>query len=403
MRRIISIIKKFRKECSNLNGDYKRVRLLQGNEACAEAALAAGVNFFAGYPITPATEIAEILSRRLPETGGNFIQMEDELACMGAVIGASLVGAKAMTASSGPGFSLFQENLGYAAMVEAPCVIVLVQRGGPSTGLPTLPAQADVMQARWGTHGDHPVIALSPASVRETFDLTVAAFNYAEKYRVPTILLTDALIAHLREKTILPEPGTIEIISRKKPNVTPEEYLPFAPEQDGVPPMACLGEGYRYYISGCVHNEKGSPVLQDPQVARQLLFRLEDKLERNRQDIIRYEAVMVEDAEVLVLAYGCVARSAKQAVVAARKEGLKVGLFRPITMWPFPDQEFLQAVGKVHTVVVPEMNNGQYASEVARALCDGGKDVKVVRLPELGSTLIHPDHILFKVKEVVTL
>lgn len=378
----------------------ERVCLLQGNEACVEGALAAGVDLFAGYPITPATEIAELLSQRLPERGGSFVQMEDELACMAAITGASLVGAKAMTATSGPGFSLMQENLGFAAMVEAPSVIVLVQRGGPSTGLATLPAQADVMQARWGTHGDHPVIALSPASVRETFDLTIAAFNYAEKYRVPVILLTDASIAHLREKTILPAPEDIQIVNRKKPQVSPEEYQPYAPDADGVPPMASFSEGYRYYVTGCVHNEKGSPVLMDPEVASRLLTRLEDKIKRNRQDIIRYDTSHVDDAEILVFAYGSITRPAKEAVLKARQEGIKAGLFRPITIWPFPDEEFVQALGQAHTVIVPEMNSGQYAGEVARAVCDGGKQARVVRLLEMGSRLIHSDEITAKVREV---
>jgi len=373
---------------------------MQGNEACAEGAIAAGANFFAGYPITPATEISEILSRRMPEVGGIFVQLEDELACMAAVVGASLVGAKAMTATSGPGFTLIQENLGYAAMVEAPCVVVSVQRGGPSTGLPTLPSQADVMMARWGTHGDHPIIVLSPSSVREMFDLTVDCFNYAEKYRVPAILLTDALLAHLREDVILPNAEEVTRFDRKRPTVTPEEYQPYAPDENGVPPMACFGEGYRYYITGVVHDERGSPTLQNSTVASRLLKRLHDKIERNRADIIRYQAEMTDDAEILVLAYGCLARSARQAVIDARKEGLKVGLFRPITIWPFPDDEFLQAVGAAHTVIVPEMNIGQYAGEVARALCDGGKCSRVSRLTELGSIAIHPEAILQRIREV---
>ena len=378
----------------------RKVRLLQGNEACAEGAIAAGVEFFAGYPITPATEIAEVLSRRLPENGGKFVQMEDELACMAAVVGASLVGGKAMTATSGPGFSLVQENLGYAAMVEAPCVVVSVQRGGPSTGLPTLPAQADVMQARWGTHGDHPIIALSPSSVREMYDLTIDAFNYAEKYRVPVILLTDASLAHMRENTILPQPEEIKVINRKKPEPGQTDFEPYAADADGVPPMANLGDGYRYYVTGCVHNEKGSPVLQDPEVARKLIQRLHDKLEINKEDIIKYESDGAEDAEIVVLSYGCVARSAKQAVAAAREAGIKVGYFRPITMWPFPEKEVLAATAKAHTVIVPEMNIGQYAGEVSKVLFDGGRVAKVEKLTELGSTLIHPDSIVEKIEEV---
>ncbi|MTI84714.1 MAG: 2-oxoacid:acceptor oxidoreductase subunit alpha [Firmicutes bacterium] len=372
---------------------------MQGNEACAEGAIAAGANFYAGYPITPATEVAEVLAKRMPEVGGRFIQMEDELACMGAIAGASLVGAKSLTATSGPGFSLMQENLGWASMAEAPCVIVNVQRGGPSTGLPTLAAQGDVMQAKWGTNGDHPVIALSPSTVKEMFDLTIECFNYAEKYRVPVILLTDAVLGHLREEVELPDPAEIKIINRKKPTVPPEEYLPFAGDEDGVPPMANLGEGYRYYVSGTLHDEKGSNAAADTKVAERIIGRLLDKIERNRNDIIRYQAEDVENAEVIVLAYGCVARSARQAVSKARKDGLNVGFFRPITMWPFPDQELLKAVGNAHTVIVPEMNNGQYAGEVARALHDGGKSAKVTRLTEISCNLIHPERILAGIRE----
>ncbi len=378
----------------------KRILLLQGNEACAEGALAAGMNFFAGYPITPATEISEVLSYRLPMAGGVFIQMEDELACMGAVVGASMVGAKAMTASSGPGFTLLQENMGYAAMVEAPCVVVCVQRGGPSTGLPTLPAQADVMQARWGNHGDHPVIALAPSTVEEMFSLTIDCFNYAEKYRLPVILLTDALLAHMREKIELPDPEDVTIINRKKPTVMPEDYRPYEPDADGVPPMANFGEGYRYYVTGCVHNETGSPVLQDSDVASRLITRLHAKIELNRKDIEKYEAEMVDDAEILVLSYGSVARSARQAVAEARKEGIKAGFFRAITLWPFPDNAFVQAASKAHTVIIPEMNIGQYAGEAARALYEGRGNAKIQKLSELGSVLIHPNRILQAIMEV---
>lgn len=373
---------------------------MQGNEACAAGAIAAGANFFAGYPITPATEIAEIMAQKLPAAGGKFVQMEDELACMAAVVGASLTGAKSMTATSGPGFTLIQENLGYAAMVEAPCVVACVQRGGPSTGLPTLPSQADVMMSRWGNHGDHPAIVLSPASVRETFDLTVESFNLAEKYRVPVILLTDAAVGHMRERTVLPSYDEVVRVDRKKPAVLSEPFLPYQPDADGVPPMANFGEGQRFYVTGCVHNEKGSPVLMDPQVASRLLKRLHDKLENNRKDIVKCENVQTDDAEVVVLAYGCVARSARGAVNAARKEGIKAGLFRPLTLWPSPRAELLAAVEKAHTVIVPEMNTGQYAAEVSRILHDGEARTKVVSIPELGSVLIHPNRILDEIKEV---
>lgn len=377
----------------------KNVALMMGNEACVAGAMAAGLSFFSGYPITPATEISEILADRLPRNGGRYVQLEDEMACMGAIVGASLAGAKSMTATSGPGFTLIQENLGYAAMAEIPCVVACVQRGGPSTGLPTQPAQGDVMQARWGTHGDHPMIAFAPASVRETFDLTVEAFNCSERYRTPVILLTDAAIAHLRERIVLPSQEELTIINRKKPTVPPEEYLPYLADADGVPPMANFGEGYRYFVSGLVHNEKGSPVLMDPQVAKKLLTRLNDKIEKNRADIIKYENIMTDDAEIVVVAYGCVARSAKSAVLEARKKGIKAGLFRPITMWPSPGLELLAASQQAHTIIVPEMNQGQYQGEVAHLICEGGSHAKVVSLMEVGGALLHPSKILNKIME----
>lgn len=381
------------------NREKKRVLLMQGNEACAEGAIAAGANFFAGYPITPATEIAEVMSVRLPAIGGKFLQMEDELACMGAVVGASLCGTKAMTASSGPGFTLLQENMGYAAMAEVPCVIACVQRGGPSTGLATLPGQADVMQARWGTHGDHPAIALSPSTVEEMFYLTVECFNLAEKYRTPVILLTDAVIGHLREKVELPDYSAVTRVERAKPVCAPEEYLPYLPESSGVPLMANMGDGYRHYITGCVHNEQGLPMLQHPDIASALINRLHEKIERNSGDIQRYEAVGIEDADTVVVAYGCTARSARQAVQTARERGLKVGLFRPITVWPFPEEPFLKAVEHAETIVVPEMNRGQYIGEVMRVLYKGGQIKRMVPVNECGSIMIHPDRIVDAIME----
>jgi len=316
------------------------------------------------------------------------------MACMGAIVGASLAGAKSMTATSGPGFTLIQENLGYAAMAEIPCVVAAVQRGGPSTGLPTQPAQADVMQSRWGTHGDHPIVVFSPSSVSETFSLTVEAFNCAEQYRTPTILLTDAAIAHLRERAELPRPEDIRIVNRKKPSVPPEQYAPYRADADGVPPMANFGEGYRYFLSGLVHNENGSPVLQDPVVAEKLLRRLHGKIENNRKDIVRYEAVTCEDADVVVVAYGCVARSARSAVAEARRRGVKAGLFRPVTLWPSPDQELAELARKASAIVVPEMNLGQYSLEVSRIVCDFGLRARVRKINEPGGSLIHPSTIL---------
>lgn len=380
----------------------RKAFLMQGNEACAAGALAAGVTFFAGYPITPATEIAEIMSRDLPIAGGKFVQLEDELACMGAVVGASINGGKAMTATSGPGFTLIQENLGYATMTEIPCVVACVQRGGPSTGLPTLPSQADVMQAKWGTHGDHPVIAFSPSSVRETFDLTIECFNYAEKYRMPVILLTDAAIGHMREKMIMPNQDEINILTRKRPTVPNDEFKPYLPDEDGVPPMADFGTGYRYYITGCVHDEEGSPNMTNPDIARNLLTRLQDKIEKNRDDIVKFESIDTEDAEIIVLAYGCVARSGKGAVKEARSKGIKAGFFRPITIWPSPGPELVNAIPNAKVVIVPEMNSGQYAGEISKILHDFGHKAKVISMAEQGSVLIHPNKILQKIEEVAT-
>lgn len=369
-------------------------RLMQGNEAIAEGALAAGVRFFAGYPITPSTEIAEIMAEKLPAFGGKFIQMEDEIASMAAIIGAALTGLKTMTATSGPGFSLKQENIGYACMAEVPCVVVNVQRSGPSTGIATAPAQGDVMQAKWGTHGDHPIIALCPASVRECFDITVRAVNLAEKYRVPVILLTDEVVGHTRERVVLPD--VVEQINRKKPNVPPEHFYPYRADEDGVPPMASFGDGYRHHVTGLVHDEAGSPAAS-PQVTENLVRRLVDKIDRNAADIISYEEFMMEDAEIVVFAYGGVARSAKRAVKEARQLGLKVGLFRPVTLWPFPEARIEAVAEKIKAFIVPEMNLGQLRLEVERA-AKGRIPVKGVH--RVNGELIPPREILAAIKEV---
>lgn len=380
-----------------------KVCLLQGNEACAEGAIAAGVNFFAGYPITPATEIAEVLSKRIPQTQGKFIQMEDELACMGAVCGASLAGAKAMTATSGPGFTLLQENIGFACISEIPVVIIDVQRGGPSTGLPTLSSQADVMQSRWGTHGDHPVIVLAPNSVTECYTLTIDCFNLSEKYRVPVILLSDAIIGHMRERVEIPDKNDIKIFNRVKPANGLNDYKPYDTKYSEVPlvpAMANIGDGYRHYISGCVHDETGSPKMNSNLVARQLVTRLCDKISVNRDDIVRYESKYTEDANVMVLAYGSVARPAEEAVKNARKENIKVSFFRPISLWPSPDKEILKAAENIDTIIIPEMNDGQYAGEIARIFGENGKTIKLIKINELGSETIYPDKIYSVIKEV---
>lgn len=375
----------------------KNVKLMQGNEACVEGALAAGMRFYAGYPITPSTEVAELSSLKLPQVGGKFIQMEDEIGGMAATIGASLAGLKSMTATSGPGFSLKQENLGYACMAEVPCVIVNVQRGGPSTGLPTSPSQGDVMQAKWGTHGDHPMIALTPSSVKETFDLTVKAFNFAEKFRTPVILLLDEVVAHMRERTEIPDQSEIEVIDRKKPQKDLDTYNPYEVVDDTlVPPMAAYGEGYRFHVTGLSHDITGFPS-NDGVIAKNLLNRLMDKVNDNMDELSIYENYKMEDAEIAIVAYGSTARSAKSAVDAAREEGIKVGLFRPMTIWPFLAKQVKELDNKVNNIIVAEMNLGQYSLEVER-VC---KSANVIHYGKINGELITPNEILSKIKEVL--
>lgn len=372
------------------------VKLMQGNEACVDGAIAAGMRFYGGYPITPSTEIAELSAEKLPKVGGKFIQMEDEIASMGSIIGASLAGLKSMTATSGPGFSLKQENIGYAALTEIPCVIVNVQRGGPSTGLPTSPAQGDVMQARWGTHGDHPMIAITPSSVRETYDLTIRAFNLAEKYRTPVILLMDEVVAHMREKIEIPNEDEIEIVNRKKPESGLDKYNPYeVKEGEFVSPMANFGEGYRFHVTGLVHDKTGFPTT-NPKLSEELINRLVNKIEDNVDDIVTYEEYELDDADIAIVAYGGTARSAKSAVNAGRKENIKVGMFRPITMWPFPKKQIDELSKKVKKIVVVEMNMGQYFLEVDRI---AGKHTEVIKYGRVNGELITPDEILKIVKE----
>jgi 2-oxoglutarate ferredoxin oxidoreductase subunit alpha len=366
------------------------VQLIQGNRASALGALAAGCRFFAGYPITPSSEIAEIMSRELPKLGGKFIQMEDEIASIAAVIGASVGGLKAMTATSGPGFSLMQENLGYAVVAEIPCVIVNVMRAGPSTGLPTSPSQGDVMQARWGTHGDHPIIALAPGSVREAFDLTVTGFNFAEKYRTPVLLLMDEVVGHMREKVELPDPETVEIVNREMPSVPPEWYEPFGSPVSDVPPLAPFGEGYRYHITGLLHDPRGFPTerLDEIQPWIERLFR---KIDRNLDEITMWEEDGVEDARTVVVAYGSVARSARQAIKIARaRYGRKVGLLRLKTLWPFPEKVVERVAENAQRIVVAEMNLGQMALEVERIVGRG----KVLRVGRADGQMVTPDQIV---------
>ena len=366
------------------------VRLMQGNKACAEGAIAAGCRFFAGYPITPATEIAEIMALRLPQEDGKFIQMEDEIASMAAIIGGSVGGVKSMTATSGPGFSLMQENIGYAAMCEIPCVVVNVQRAGPSTGLPTQPSQGDVMQARWGTHGDHPIIVLCPSSVRETYDLTIRAFNLSERYRTPVILLMDAMIGHMREGIEVPEENEYEVWERAHTEVPPEWYKAYVNDPQDVPPLAPFGEGYRYHITGLFHDELGYPTERLDEI-NPWLTRVFGKIERNLDDILDYEEdEHLQRAEVLVVAYGATARSAQRAVDLARRQGNRVSLLRLRTLWPFPEERVESAAERLHRVIVPEMNLGQLALEVERVV---GKH-KVVRVGRADGQMVDPQDIL---------
>jgi len=375
----------------------KNIKLLQGNEACAEGALLAGVRFFAGYPITPSSEIAENMARKLPKIGGKFMQMEDEIASMAAVIGASIAGLKSLTATSGPGMCLKQENLGFAIINEIPCVVVNAQRGGPSTGLPTKPSQGDMMQARWGTHGDHPIIALAPSTVNEILTLTIKAFNFSEKYRTPVILLLDEVIAHMREKVEIPAPEDIEVINRKKPTVPPEEYLPFKPDEDGVPPMANFGEGYRYHITGLVHDYKGLPTSNSQEIDV-FIRRLHNKIEKSIKDIIIIERYLLDDAKIALIAYGSVARAAERTVKLAREEGLKVGLLKLLTIWPFCSEEVNKLAQQVDLIIVPEMNLGQMVLEVERA--SRGK-CRVVPYGRVDGELINPIEILGKIQEEI--
>jgi 2-oxoglutarate ferredoxin oxidoreductase subunit alpha len=375
----------------------KRKFLLQGNEAIVEGALAAGCRFFAGYPITPSTEIAETLSFRLPREDGVFIQMEDELASLAAVIGASLAGLKAMTATSGPGFSLMQENLGFACVAEVPCVIVDVMRGGPSTGLPTLPAQGDVMQARWGTHGDHPMIVLCASSVPECFYMTVRAFNFSEQYRTPVILLIDEVVAHMRETITLPLPEELEIFDRVRPTVPPEWYIPYEDTASGVPSMAPFGDGYRYHVTGLIHDIRGFPTSRSDEIGP-FLRRLFRKVSQNFDQIHMSETFETEDVEITVIAYGSVARSAKRAVVEARAKGVKAGLMKLMTIWPFDRSGVERVVRRSKLLLVPEMNMGQISREVKRV---NNGVCTVVTLNKVDGTLITPEEILTKIMEVV--
>ncbi len=367
---------------------------MDGNTACAEGAIAAGCSFFAGYPITPASEILERIAQRFPELHGSYLQMEDELASIAAILGASWAGRKAMTATSGPGFSLMMENYGLGLMTETPCVIVNVMRGGPSTGLPTKVAQGDVNQTRWGTHGDVGVVVYAPSSPQEMFDMTIQAFNTAEKYRLPVILLSDEMVAHMTEKVEIPSKEDMVIMDRKKPRVPPSEFMPYCPDEDLVPPMANAGEGYSVHVTGLTHDEQGHPSV-DERTQNMLVTRLIDKIRKNADDILDYDEYKIEDADMIIVAYGSVYRSAVEAVDMARDKGYKVGLLRPKTIWPFPEDRIYDLARKgTDAFLVAEINFGQIVFEVER--CTAGA-CRTYLAPKMGGSIHTPEEIFDRI------
>ncbi|WP_297438205.1 2-oxoacid:acceptor oxidoreductase subunit alpha [Thermococcus sp.] len=368
---------------------------IQGNEAIARAAILAGCRFYAGYPITPASEIFEAMALYMPLVDGVSIQMEDEIGSIAAIIGASWAGAKAMTATSGPGFSLMQENLGYAVMTETPIVVVNMMRGGPSTGQPTLPAQGDIMQSIWGTHGDHMLIVLSPSTVQEAFDFTIRAFNLAEKYRTPVVLLGDAEIAHMRERVYIPHPDDVKVIGRKLPESEEEHKLPFGdPHGDGIPPMPIFGRGYRTYVTGLTHDEVGHPKTVEAEIHERLIKRIYGKILGHKEDIISYEEFELEDADVAIVSTGIVSRSAIRAVKMLREKGIEAGLLKLNTVWPFDFDMMEELAERVRKIYVPEMNLGQLYHLVKEG-ADGKAEVELI--PKIGGEVHTPMEIVEKV------
>lgn len=368
---------------------------MNGDEACAEGAIAAGCRFFAGYPITPSTEIAEHLSRRLPEVGGVYLQMEDELGSMAAILGASAAGARAMTATSGPGFSLMMENIGLGMMLEIPSVVIDVMRGSPSTGLPTMPGQSDVMQARWGSHGDYGSVAYAPWSPQEMFDLTIHCFNMADRYRLPVFLLADEVVGHMVERVVIPPSDQIQLLARKRPQTPPGD--PFEPYQaedaDLIPPMAHAGEGYHIHYTGLTHDERGYPDMT-AETHQELVSRLVSKVRVNQEQLILTEGYDLQDAEILVIAYGCTSRSARRAVREARQQGVRAGLLRLISIWPFAEDRISELADQAKSVIVAEMNLGQISREVERCI---RRPVKGIF--HAGGAMIPPDPILQAILE----
>ena len=378
--------------------------LMQGNEAVARGAIDAGVDFFGGYPITPSTEIAEILSAELPKIGGKFIQMEDEIAGISSIIGASLAGAKAMTATSGPGFSLMMEGIGFAKITETPCVVVNVMRGGPSTGLPTKPSQSDIMQSRWGNHGDAPAIVLYPDSVKEIYELTIRAVNLSEKYRTCVVLLLDEVLGHMREAVVLPDLEKVKIVNRIKPTVPPEWYKHYQDKPKYIHPMASYGEGYRFHVTGLAHDACGFPTNRADEV-KIMMDRLRKKITHHLKDLIQVENFQMEDAKTAIFAAGITARAAKTAVEKLRKSGKKIGLIRPLTIWPFPDEAIKEYFKDVNTIIVPELSQGQMLGEIQRVMggiwnINTSKTKRIIPIQKCNGELITPDDIVNKVEEV---
>jgi len=389
-------IKQIKTVPANPSGVLTGSHYLDGDHAAAEGCIAAGCRFFAGYPITPSTEIAERVSARFPRVGGIFIQMEDELASMNAILGASWGGTKSMTCTSGPGFSLMMENLGLGLMLETPCVVVNVQRGGPSTGLPTLPAQSDMMQARWGSHGDYEIIALVPNSPQECFELTIQAFNFSELYRMPVLLMMDECVGHMTERVVIPKAEDIHLIPRRYTSLPPEEYLPYKPEEDLIPPMPPVGEGYRFHITGLTHDEKGYPVMT-AEAQNKLVSRLVRKITEHIDEIVIVKEDGLDDAEVVIVSYGITSRVTIPAIEKVRKDGIKVGHLRLITAWPFPGKHIKAISKKVKGIIMPELNMGQMVREVERFACG---NCIVRSIPHAGGWVHNPDDIYQVIKEV---
>ena len=369
---------------------------LTGDEACAEGALAAGCLFFGGYPITPATEVAEHMSERLPEVGGTFIQMEDEIAAMASILGASWAGLKSMTSTSGPGFSLMMENIGLGVCTETPCVVVNVQRAGPSTGLPTLGAQGDMMQARWGSHGHYEIIALAPSSPQEMFYQTIEAFNLSEKYRLPVLIMSDEIVGHMSEKVVIPDARKIKTFSRIKPKGRKEKFKPYDNEPGTVPAMPAAGDGYHVHITGLTHDERGYPAMT-PEAQEKMMARIINKIRDNMEDITRTESYLIDDAEIIVISYGASARTAYAAVEDARAAGFKAGLLRLLTVWPFPEKVIRKLASRAKAFITVEINLGQIHLEVER--CAEGR-APAVLVGHAGGAIIPPDRVFEAIRKI---